>query len=194
MKPPRAANPALSTADEEATRAAFQGARGGFMVNWPYVYGAAQDAVARGALDHAVLEDVGWARYPRVEPGRPSRPPLGGIGLAVSAFSRRAGLAVEAARCLASLPNQIEYMVDAKIPVARGAAYHDPRVRRVFPMAELIREAIDEGEPRARTPYYVDVSAATVRTFHPPAAVDPERTPAEAARLVVEVLHDRVLL
>jgi multiple sugar transport system substrate-binding protein len=85
-------------------------------------------------------------------------------------------------------------MVDAKIPVARRAAYDDPRVRRAFPMADLIREAIDGAEPRARTPYYVDVSAATVRVFHPPSAVEPDRTPAEAARLVVEVLHDRVLL
>jgi len=190
----RAANPALSTADEESARAAFQGARGGFMVNWPYVYGAAQEAVARGALDRAVLDDIGWARYPRVDPRRRSRPPLGGIALGVSAFSRRAALAVEAARCLASLESQIAYMVDAKIPVSRGAAYDDPQVRRIFPMADLIRDAIDDAASRARTPYYVDVSTATVRTFHPPAAVDPARTPAEAARLIVEVLHDRVLL
>jgi len=112
----------------------------------------------------------------------------------VSAFSRRAALAVEAARCLASLESQIAYMVDAKIPVSRGAAYDDPQVRRIFPMADLIRDAIDDAASRARTPYYVDVSTATVRTFHPPAAVDPARTPAEAARLIVEVLHDRVLL
>jgi trehalose/maltose transport system substrate-binding protein len=190
----RAADPALSTADEETARAAFQGPRGGFMVNWPYVYGAAQDAVAKGALDRSVLEDVGWARYPRVDPAKPSRPPLGGIGLAVSAFSRRAGLAVEAARCLASIDHQIAYMADAKVPVARGAAYDDPRVRALFPMADLIRAAIDGAEPRARTPYYIDVSAATVRAFHPPAAVAPERTPADAARLIVAVLHDRVLL
>lgn len=190
----RAADPALATADEESSRAAFQGARGGFMLNWPYVYGAAQDAVAKGALDPAVLEDVGWTRYPRVDPGRPSRPPLGGIGLAVSAFSRRAELAVDAARCISSLENEIEYMTEAKVPVARGAAYDDPRVREIFPMADLIRRAIDDAEPRPRTPYYVDVSAATVRTFHPPAAVTPDRTPADAARLIVEVLHDRVLL
>jgi hypothetical protein len=33
-----------------------------------------------------------------------------------------------------------------------------------------------------------------VREFHPPARVRPDRTPAAAARLVVDVLHDRVLL
>lgn len=190
----RAANPALSTADEEATRAAFQGARGGFMVNWPYVYGAAQEAVAAGSLDEAVLEDIGWARYPRVDRDRPSRPPFGGISLALSAFSRKHDLALDAARCITSLESQTAYMADAKIPVARAAAYDDVRVRAIFPMADLIRESIDESEPRPATPYYIDVSTSVVRTFHPARSVDPERTPAQASKLIVDVLHDRVLL
>jgi multiple sugar transport system substrate-binding protein len=190
----RAANPALSTADEESTRAAFQGSRGGFMVNWPYVYGAAQDAVAAGSLDRAVLDDIGWARYPRADANRPSRPPLGGINLAIGAFSRKPELALEAARCLASLESQTEYMVDAKTPVAKSAAYDDARVREIFPMADLIRESIDDAEPRPPTPYYIDVSASVVRVFHPASAVEPDRTPARASRLVADVLHDRVLL
>jgi multiple sugar transport system substrate-binding protein len=189
-----AADPGLATADEESTRALFQGERGGFMVNWPYVYGAAGDAVAAGSLPRAVLEDIGWARYPRVDAGLPSRPPLGGIDLAVGAFSRHPDLAVQAARCLASTRSQTEYMAAARTPVARAAAYDDPAVRRIFPMADLIRESIDEGVPRPRSPYYTDVSAAVVRTFHPARDVDPERTPARAARLVEDVLHDRVLL
>ena len=81
----RAANPALSTSDEEAARSAFQGDRGAFMVNWAYVYGAAQEAVAAGTLDKAVLDDIGWARYPQVDAGAPSRPPLGGINLGIGA-------------------------------------------------------------------------------------------------------------
>jgi multiple sugar transport system substrate-binding protein len=189
-----AADPALSTADEEATRLAFQGARGGFMVNWPYVHGAVQQAVEAGALAPEVLEDIGWAPYPRVDPARPARPPVGGIGLAVGAYSPRGALAVEAARCLSSLESQTEYMIHARTPVARAAVYDDPRVRAIFPMADLIRTGIEEGGPRPRTPYYQDVSAATVRAFHPPASVDPARTPAAAARLIAAVLDDRVLL
>jgi multiple sugar transport system substrate-binding protein len=189
-----AADPALSTSDEEATRAAFQGARGGFMVNWAYVHGAAQEAVANGALDRAVLDDIGWARYPRVDQGAASRPPLGGIDLAIGAFSAHGDLAVEAARCLASTRSQTEYMVDSRNPAARSAAYDDARVREIFPMADLVRESIDGSEPRPRTPYYSDVSAAVVRTFHPESAVQPDLTPARAAQLVVDVLHDRVLL
>jgi multiple sugar transport system substrate-binding protein len=190
----RAADPALSTADEEAARAAFQGARGGFMLNWSYAYGAAADAARAGTLDPAFLADVAWARWPRVDADRPSRPPLGGIALAASAFGAHPALAVEAIRCLASARSQAEYMVRERNPAARAAVYDDPAVRRAFPMADLVRESIRDAAPRPLTPYYPDVSAATVRAFHPPRDVDPAATPAAAARLVADVLHDRALL
>jgi multiple sugar transport system substrate-binding protein len=119
---------------------------------------------------------------------------LGGINLAVSAFSRHVQDAVEAVRCITSAQSQQDYMVGAKNPAARAAVYDSPEVRKVFPMADLIRESINDSAPRPRTPYYTDVSSAVVRTFHPPVQVRPERTPAEAAELIVEVLHDRVLL
>jgi len=190
----RAADPALSTSDEEATRAAFQSTQGGFMVNWPYVYGAAQDAVAAHSLDKAVLDDIGWARYPRVDPNEASRPPSGGVNLAVGAFSGHADLAVDAARCITSPQSQTEYMIASKNPVARAAAYDDAKVRTIFPMANLIRDSINDSMPRPQTPYYTDVSASVVRTFHPEIAVQPDQTPARAAKLIVDVLHDRVLL
>jgi multiple sugar transport system substrate-binding protein len=190
----RAANPALSTSDEEPSRVAFQGRRGGFMVNWPYVYGAAQEAVAAGSLDRGVLDDIGWARYPETTAGTKSRPPLGGISLAVSAYSRHADQAVDAVRCLTSAESQREYMLSAKNPAARAAVYDDPEVRQIFPMADLIRQSINDSGPRPRTPYYTDVSTAVVRAFHPPSSVRPDDTPRRAAALIVDVLHDRVLL
>jgi len=158
------------------------------------VYGAASEAVESGALPKDVLDDFGWARWPRVAPERPSRPPLGGIDLGVSAFTRHPDLAVDAVRCLTTAESQRRYMLKSKNPAARAAVYDDPEVRRVFPMADLIRESIGDAAPRSKTPYYTDVSAALARTFHPPASVDPARTPRAADRLVVGVLHDRVLL
>ncbi len=190
----RAANPDLSAADEEAARLHFQGVRGGFMVNWPYVYGAAHEAVESGALSRAILDDIGWARYPRVESSVTSRPPLGGIALGVSAFSRHSEESVAAVRCLTSPESQKQYMLSAKLPAARAAVYDAPDVRRAFPMAELIRDSIASAGPRPVTPYYTDVSSAVVRTFHPPSAVDPQSTPEAAAELITLVLHDRALL
>ena len=189
-----ARDPGLSTADEEAARATFQSERGGYMVNWPYVYGAAQEAVAGGTLDQAVLDDIGWARYPRVDAASESQPPLGGISLGIGAFGQHHDLAVDAVRCITSLESQIEYMVGAKNPGARAAVYDDPEVKRIFPMAELIRQSIDAAAPRPKTPYYTDVSSAVVRSFHPPSSVQPDSTPRQAARLITEVLNDEVLL
>ena len=189
-----AADPALSTTDEEAARATFQGDRGGFMVNWAYVYGAAQEAVAAGSLPQSVLDDIGWGRYPRAETGTPSRPPLGGINLGIGAFSNHHDHAVQAVRCIASLESQIQYMVKSKNPGARAAVYDNPEVRAIFPMADDIRASINDAAPRPKTPYYTDVSTAVQRSFHPPTSVNPARTPAQAARLIVDVLHDKVLL
>ena len=189
-----AANPALSTTDEEAARSAFQSDRGGFMVNWAYVYGAAQEAVAGGTLDKAVLDDIGWARYPRVDAGAPSRPPLGGINLGIGAFSKHKDHALQAVRCITSLESQTQYMIKSKNPGARAAVYDNPEVRAIFPMADDLRASLAEGAPRPRTPYYTDVSTAVQRTFHPPASVEPGRAPARSAKLIVDVLKDRVLL
>lgn len=186
-------NPAISTTDEEAGRAAFQSDRGGYMVNWPYVYGAAQEAVAAGSLPQSVVDDIGWARYPRVDKALESQPPLGGISLGIGAFGEHHDLALDAVRCITSLESQTEYMVGAKNPAARAAVYDDAEVREIFPMADLIRESIGAAAPRPKTPYYTDVSTAVVRSFHPPSSVDP-KSPERAAKLIGDVLNDRVLL
>ena len=190
----RAANPALSTTDEEAARSAFQSDRGAFMVNWAYVYGAAQEAVAAGTLDQAVLDDIGWGRYPRVDAGAPSRPPLGGINLGIGAYSKHKDHALEAVRCITSQESQTQYMLKSKNPAARAAVYDNAEVRTTFPFADDLRTSLGEGAPRPRTPYYTDVSTAVQRSFHPPAAVDPARAPGRAGRLIVDVLKDKVLL
>lgn len=189
-----AANPQLSTAIEETARVGFQSDSGGFMVNWPYVYRAAREAVDEGALDQAVFDDIGWARVPRVEPDDESAPPLGGINLGVGAFSDHADLAVDAIGCITSVESQIEYMLAEGNSGARSAVFDDPQIREEFPMADLIRESIDTAVPRPRSAYYPDISAATVREFHPPGSVDPDSTPADADQLIVNVLQDKQLL
>ncbi|HEX2149077.1 MAG TPA: extracellular solute-binding protein [Actinomycetota bacterium] len=188
-----ASNPAISTSDEEAARAAFQSDQGGYMVNWPYVYGAAQEAVAAGSLNQSVVDDIGWARYPRVDQGMESQPPLGGISLGIGAYGEHHDLALDAVRCITSLESQTEYMIGAKNPGARAAVYDNAEVREIFPMADLIRESIGAAAPRPKTPYYTDVSTAVVRSFHPPTSVTPQ-APERAARLISDVLNDRVLL
>ncbi len=188
------ADPALSTAIEENARTGFQADNGGFMVNWPYVYGAALAAVEDGSLDQAVVDDIGWARVPQVGAGTASAPPLGGINLGVGAFGKHPDLVVEAVNCITSEDSQKAYMLAEGNPAARSAVFDDPEIIQKFPMADLIRTSIDEATPRPQSAYYTDISAATVREFHPPSSVNPDSTPQKADDLIVNVLQDKQLL
>jgi multiple sugar transport system substrate-binding protein len=189
-----AAPPGIATADEEAARRVFQGDGGGFMVNWPYVWAAAAGEVEAGSLDKAVVDDIAWARYPRVDEDTPSAPPLGGINLAIGAFSDNTKQATDAARCITSTENKTAYMLDSGNPSAAAASYDDPEVRKAYPMADLIRDSINDAGPRPITPFYTDVSSSVQRTWHPPRDVRAPSTPEESDELITQVLQGEVLL
>ncbi len=172
----------MSTAGEAEALSLFQGDNGSFMVNWPYVY----KATGESAPD--VVPDIGWARYPEVISGTPSTPPLGGINLAIGNFTKHPDQALAAAKCITSLESSIQYMIDSGNPAAKDAAYDDPEVRELFPMADLIRDSIDSAGPRPITPYYGDVSVSVQRTWHPSSGVHEPQTPEETDSYMGEVL------
>lgn len=184
----------LTTAGEEEARSLFQSDAGAFMVNWAYVYAAAKGEVDSGALDQSVLDDIAWARYPRADDEHPSAPPLGGINLGIGSFTRHPDEAVDAVACITSVEHNAQYMVEAGNPAARDAAYDDPDVREAFPMADLIRDSINDAAPRPITPYYGDVSTSVQRTWHPAGSVRAPQTPEETDQYMGEVLSgDRLL-
>jgi multiple sugar transport system substrate-binding protein len=189
-----AAPPAMSTAGEEESRSVFQGDRGIFMVNWPYVYSAARGDVESGALDASVVDDIGWARYPEVVAGETSKPPLGGINLAIGAYTKHPDQALDLVTCLTTPESGVEYMVDSGNPASKSQAYDDPQVRKLFPMADLIRDSINDAAPRPITPYYNDVSTSVQITWHPAVDVTEPATPEETAQFMSDVLQGRRLL
>ena len=189
-----AAPPAMSTATEEEGRSVFQGERGMFMVNWPYVYGAASKEAGAGTISQSVVDDIGWARYPGMVAGQPSKPPLGGINLGIGAFTKYPEQALSLVKCVTSLQSNIDYMLDSGNPAAKGAAFDDPQVRKAFPMAPLIRDSINEAGPRPITPYYNDVSTSVQITWHPPTSVRAPDTPRETQSFMTAVLHGERLL
>jgi trehalose/maltose transport system substrate-binding protein len=183
----------LSTAQEEQARATFQSDAGMFMLNWPYVLAAARGALEEGTLDSAVVDDIGWARYPRVLPDRPSAPPLGGTNLGIGAFSKHPAESLALVECVNALPKATQYMLDEGEPSPYAASYDDPKIRESYPNADLIRESIAEGGPRPLTPFYVDVAGSVIQTWHPPDSVGPE-TPSETESFMADVLGGRRLL
>ena len=189
-----AAPPAMSTAGEEEARSTFQGDRGMFMVNWPYVYAAAQGDAESGAIDASVVDDIGWARYPAMSAGEASKPPLGGINLAIGEYTKYPDQAWSWSSASPRWSAASQYMVDSGNPAAKAAAYDDPEVRKAFPMADLIRDSINDAGPRPVTPYYNDVSTSVQLTWHPSDDVHAPQTPKETSVFMTDVLNgDRLL-
>ena len=184
----------VTTADEEASRALFQGDSGGFMVNWPYVWAAFAAGVEGGQLDEALIDDVGWAVYPQAVEGEEATPPFGGILLGIGAYTEYPDEALEAMTCIVEPEKQAAYMVSDGNPAASIEAYEDPEVQETFPMADAILESLQQAQPRPQTPYYGEVSGSLQRTWHPPTSLNPDTAPAAADDLIVGVIRGESLL
>lgn len=166
-----AAPPSLSTSDEDSARLAFEAGESAFMTNYTFAFASAQaEAPDIGKL-------MGYARFPEVEPGTPSKPPLGGFNLAVSAFSENQDVAFEAAACLAGKESQKTAVELDGLPPSRADLYTDKAVTKAYPgFAPLVKESIENSGPRPTTPAYQDVSLAVQRSLHPPDKIDDENT------------------
>jgi multiple sugar transport system substrate-binding protein len=186
--------PGLPTADENASLTLFQGDRGSFMVNWPFVWSATQAAVADGTLPQSMLDDIGWALYPQVDDSQKTRPPYGGINLGIGAFSRHVDLALDAAQCIVTPENQAYYFATNGNPPSSTKAYDDPAVKKAFPMADVIRQSLEQAAPRPQTPYYNEVSTGLQETWHPPSSVNPDTTPQRSTNFITAVLRGEALL
>jgi multiple sugar transport system substrate-binding protein len=172
-----AAPPGMSTNREDQARQGFEAGRSDYQVNYTFIYPSAE------AIE-GFQENIGWARYPRTDKDKPSRPPLGGFNIAVSAYSDSPDLAFEAAECLAGPENQALSAELGGLPPTTESVYDNPKVQEAFPFADVLRESIDNAGPRPVTPAYSDISLAIQKTFHPPDGVNPDD--------VVEQLRDRI--
>ena len=167
MSTSRAADPTLSTSQEDQARLGFESGSSSFMVNYTFVWPSAQ----KNTPD--IAENMGWAPWPRVLPDEPAHVTLGGINLGVAAYSRHPELAMDAAACLRSAPNQIAATEKGGLPPTTEALYDDPRVQAAFPFADVLRETLQQGSARPQSPAYNDISLAIQRNLHPTRAIDP---------------------
>ena len=186
--------PALSTANEDTTATGFEGPDGGFMVNYSFVYARALGKVQDGTMDQATVDDYGWALYPQADEGTDSAPPYGGINLGVGALSRHPGLAYDATECITSTENQAYYFVHDGNAASDTTVYDDPDVVKAFPMADTIRQSLEQAAPRPLTAYYSEVTGGLQRRYHPTGSVDPATTPRKATDFITAVLRKEQLL
>lgn len=163
------ADSSLSTSTEDSARLSFESGNSAFMLNYPFVYPSAKENAPE------VFKNLAAARYPRVVADIPSAPPLGGINLGVSAFSKKQDQAFDAIKCLVQPDNQLEIASAAGLPPVVESVYRSREIEKVYPgFADLMRESIKAAAPRPVTPAYQDLTLAIQRVVHPVADIDPD--------------------
>ncbi|GAB3031827.1 sugar ABC transporter substrate-binding protein [Nocardioides flavus (ex Wang et al. 2016)] len=177
----------ISVSNEGTAGTTFGSDAGSFLVNWTYIWG--------NYGDDRLGDDIGFARYPRTVEGEESRPPYGGIGIGVSAFSDEKELAVQALECLTSPESQAVNAEKTGNMPSSPAGYDQEAVKELFPpeLIDLFQESLEAAAPRTLSPYWSDISGAIQSTWHPPSSVD-EQTPEQSAQFIEDVLQGRRLL
>lgn len=159
----------VDTSTEDTARLGFEAGDSSFMINYPFVFPSAKE----NAPD--VFKQLGAAKYPAIEPGTPSAPPLGGINLAVSKFSDNPDLAFEAISCLVKPENQVIAATLGGLPPVTEALYDSKEIEDAYPgFSDVIRQSIEDAAPRPLTPAYTDLSLALQRGLHPIGDISPE--------------------
>ena len=167
-KPPFA-NPSQATQAEDEGRLSFETGGPSFMINYPFIYPSAKENAPE------VFENIGAARFPSVSASEPSAPPLGGLNLAVGAYTENEAEAFEAAACVREPRNQLLATELGGLPPTQEALFDDPVVKKAYPgFDELMLESIKAAGPRPATPAYSDLSLAIQETLHPASSVRPE--------------------
>ena len=181
----------LSVSNEGTAGATFGGPEGAFMVNWTYIW------TNFDATQPEVKKDLGFTRYPQSTEGEDSRPPYGGIGVGVSAYSNHTSEAMDAIACITSPENQeVNAELTGNMPASEaGYAANDNALQKTYPpdLLKLFQESLDAAAPRTVTPYWSDISGALQSSWHPPDSVD-DQTPPDSQQFIEDVLHGRSLL
>ncbi|WCB93883.1 Trehalose-binding lipoprotein LpqY [Baekduia alba] len=164
------AAPNIDTSTEDTARLGFESGSSSFMINYPFVYPSAKSNAP------AVFKQLGAAKYPGIYPNVPSKPPLGGINLAVSSYSKHKAAAFAAIKCLIKPDNQLAIAKAGGLPPVRADVYDRPAINQVYPgFADLIRSSIRDAAPRpSESPAYQDLSLAIQDAIHPSSGIDPK--------------------
>ncbi|WP_238431448.1 ABC transporter substrate-binding protein [Streptomyces cavernae] len=163
-----AADPSLSNQMEDQNRLAMEAGTAAFELNYPFVYPSMK------TNNPELFKQFRWAAYPRVDADRPSRPTIGGIDLAVSAYSRHPQLAFEAALCLRNRENQLTAALTGGLPPTLRSLYDEPELIKDYPFAKEVLAALESASVRPQTPAYQNVSIAISHTLSPPSGIKPE--------------------
>ncbi len=183
-----AADPSLSVQQEDQNRLAMEGGTAAFELNYPFVYPSMK------ADQPAMFKNFKWALYPRVNPSIPAHVTIGGIDLAISAYSPHAADAFRAALCLRNRKNQSVAAIKGGLPPTLVSLYDDPAFVKAYPYAAAIKQALLAASVRAKTPAYQNISIVISHAISPPKSIKPAATLQQIAGGVKNALADKELI
>jgi multiple sugar transport system substrate-binding protein len=170
------------TYKEEEGRRAFMSGKLLFMRNWPYVYGLA----SKPDPANKVQGKFGVVPLPGFSGAGSSS--LGGLNLAVSAYSKKQKSAVEFLK-LASTKEQMKAMsMTSAEPPAWADLYNDPEMVKTFPYLPTLKEGLLAAKPRPITPYYQEVTSAIEEEAY--MALQGQKAPDQAINDLTKKLND----
>lgn len=146
-----AAPKAVLTYKEEEARRAFESGDASFMRNWPYAYSLAKES--------KIADEFEASAFPSFGEGEPASV-LGGINLAISAYSKNPEAAAAFIDFAAGEANQKEDFLLSSNPPTLTSVYEDPEVTKKYAFAADLLKAIEQGRSRPVTPVYSQVSQA----------------------------------
>jgi multiple sugar transport system substrate-binding protein len=174
-----AADPSLSVQQEDQNRLAFENGGAAFEINYPFIYPSAVQNNPK------LAKNIGWTTYPRVDADKVSRPPVGGIDLAVSSYSKHKEQAFDAIECLRTPQNQIRNAIKGGLPPTLTSLYSNQElIKGGYPFAADIRSSLEQGGIRPQTPAYQSVSIAISNgDLHPPKGASPSKLPGVRSKI-----------
>jgi multiple sugar transport system substrate-binding protein len=165
-----AADPSLSVQEENDNRLAMESGSAAFELNYPFVYPSMK------ADRPDLFPNFKWAPWPALTAGQPAKVTIGGINLAVSAYSKHSDLAFEAALCLRNSGNQLVGAIKGGVPPSLAALYSDPTLIAAYPFAAEIQASLATAAVRPLTPVYQDLSIVISHAVSPPSSINPQST------------------
>jgi multiple sugar transport system substrate-binding protein len=183
-----AADPSLSVQMENDNRLAMESGTAAFELNYPFVYPSMKKNQPK------LFESFKWAPYPAVTAGGPSHVTIGGINLAVSAYSKHPAEAFEATLCLRNRDNQKVGAITGGVPPSISDLYDDPSLQAEYPFRKDIQAALATAAVRPLTPAYQNLSIVISHAVSPPPNIDPERTERKMASQFKDALVSKGLV
>jgi multiple sugar transport system substrate-binding protein len=183
-----AADPSLSVQMEDANRLAMENGDAAFELNYPFVYPSML------ANKPELAKVFQYTQYPRVDANEPSHVTIGGIDMAVSAYSKHSAMAFHAALCLRNRDNQLVAATKGGLPPTLASLYDDPALAKSYPFHAAILTALQNASVRPKTPAYQNVSVVISHAVSPPNRIDPARTERAISGQIKDALVSKGLI